>query len=188
MSSGSSDAKDNGASGLGGARADFVASLGRKVQDTRELVAALEDDPSSRTARDELRRKLHALGAGARLLRFEAMARSLAEALTVLDRGAKAGSLREAEVVFVAQVIDDLPALAWGEVPPVEAPPKEVDEAEEASATLPIATLVVGGEALAEALSEGEALRPRDFECERTDDAQIALELARAYAPDIVLI
>ena len=42
MSSGPSDAKDKGASGLGGARADFVASLGRKVQDTRELVAGLE--------------------------------------------------------------------------------------------------------------------------------------------------
>ena len=122
MSSGSPDAKDSGGSRLGGARADFVASLGRKVQDARELVAALEDDPSSRPARDELRRKLHALGSGARLLRFEAMARSLAEALTVLDRGAKTGSLREADVVFVAQVIDDLPALAWGEVPPAEAP------------------------------------------------------------------
>jgi CheY-like chemotaxis protein len=189
MSSGPSDAKDKGAIGLGGARADFVASLGRKVQDTRELVAGLEDDPSSRTARDELRRKLHALGAGARLLRFDAMARSLAEALTVLDRGAKAGSLREADVVFVAQVIDDLPALAWGEVPPVEAPAKEAaDGTEESSAALPIATLVVGGEALAEALTEGEPFGPRAFECERTDDAQIALEVARAYAPDIVVV
>lgn len=188
MSSGSSDAKDNGGAGLGGARADFVASLGRKVQDTRELVAALEDDPSSRAARDELRRKLHALGAGARLLRFEAMARSLAEALTVLDRGAKTGSLREVEVVFVAQVIDDLPALAWGEAPPVEAPPKETDEPEEPAGALPIATLVVGGEALAEALTEGEAFRPRAFECERTEDAQVALEVARAYAPDVVLV
>ena len=112
MSSGSPDAKDSGGSRLGGARADFVASLGRKVQDARELVAALEDDPSSRPARDELRRKLHALGSGARLLRFEAMGRSLAEALTVLERGAKAGALREADVAFVAQVIDDLPALA----------------------------------------------------------------------------
>jgi DNA-binding response OmpR family regulator len=194
MSSGSSDAKDSGGSRLGGARADFVASLGRKVQDARELVAALEDDPSSRPARDELRRKLHALGSGARLLRFEAMARSLAEALTVLDRGAKAGSLREADVVFVAQVIDDLPALAWGEVPPAEAPEaatteaRSGEEAEESAAALPIAILVVGGEDLAEALTEGEALRPRAFECERTDDAQIGLELARAYAPDVVIV
>jgi DNA-binding response OmpR family regulator len=188
MSSGSSDAKDSGGSRLGGARADFVASLGRKAQDARELVAALEDDPSSRPARDELRRKLHALGAGSRLLRFEAMARSLGEALTVLDRGAKAGSLREADVVFVAQVIDDLPALAWGEVPPVEAPAKAAEDSEgEPSAALPIATLVVGGEDLAEALTEGD-FRARAFECERTDDAQVALELARAYAPDVVIV
>jgi DNA-binding response OmpR family regulator len=202
MSSGSPDAKDSGGSRLGGARADFVASLGRKVQDARELVAALEDDPSSRPARDELRRKLHALGSGARLLRFEAMARSLAEALAVLERGAKTGALREADVVFVAQVIDDLPALAWGEVPPADAPdapdprgargpggkPHAPGEETDDSPSLPIAILVVGGEDLAEALTEGEAMRPRPFECERSDDAQIALELARAYAPDVVLV
>jgi DNA-binding response OmpR family regulator len=189
MSSGSSDAKDNGGNRLGGARADFVASLGRKVQDARELVAALEDDPSARPARDELRRKLHALGAGARLLRFEAMARCLAEALTVLDRGAKAGALREADVGFVAQVIDDLPALAWGEAPPSEAPPRSSEEGEgEPASGLPIATLVVGGEALADALTDGEVLRPRAFECERTTDADVALELGRAYAPDLVLV
>ena len=47
---------------LGGARADFVASLGRKVQDARVLLAAVEASPQSPAPRDELRRKLHALG------------------------------------------------------------------------------------------------------------------------------
>ncbi|HEX3342936.1 MAG TPA: response regulator, partial [Polyangiaceae bacterium] len=189
MSSRASGDEDRAGNRLGGARADFVASLGRKVNDARELLAALEDDPSSRQARDELRRRLHALGAGARLLRFDAMTRSLQEALGVLDRGAQLGSMREQEVAFVAQVVDDLPALAWGEAPPREAASRAADEGDEAPpGVLPIAVLVVGGEGLADALGEDAALRTRAFESERTDDAQTALELARAYAPDVVLV
>jgi DNA-binding response OmpR family regulator len=53
---------------------------------------------------------------------------------------------------------------------------------------LPIAVLVVGGEDIAEALTEDSTLRARAFECERTDDAESALELARAYAPDVVIV
>ena len=189
MSSSTSDTKAKEGGRLGGARADFVASLGRKVNDVRELLLALEDDPSSKGARDELRRRLHALGAGARLLRFEAMARSLQEALAVLDRGAQQGSLREQDVTFVAQVVDDLPALAWGEEPPrdppTQAPPEET---EEAPAQVPIAVLVVGEASLAEAISDDAALRSRSFECERTEDARTALELARAYAPDVLVV
>ena len=47
MSSSASEARDTAGGRLGGARADFVASLGRKVADARELLTALEDDPSS---------------------------------------------------------------------------------------------------------------------------------------------
>jgi DNA-binding response OmpR family regulator len=188
MSSRASDEKDTAGSRLGGARADFVASLGRKVNDARELLAALEDDPSSRQARDELRRRLHALGAGARLLRFDAMTRSLQEALGVLDRASQLGSMREQEVGFVAQVVDDLPALAWGEAPPREAAPARPDEADDPPGVMPISVLVVGSEALADSLGEDATQRARAFESERTEDAQTALELARAYAPDVVLV
>src|ERR1700733_5643704 len=118
MSSSASEARDTAGGRLGGARADFVASLGRKVSDARELLVALEDDPSSKAARDELRRRLHALGSGARLLRFEAMAHALQEVLAVLDRGGQSGALRDHDVVFLGQVLDDLPALAWGDTPP----------------------------------------------------------------------
>jgi DNA-binding response OmpR family regulator len=188
MSSRSSDGRENEGSRLGGARADFVASLGRKVNDARDVLAALEDDPSSKQARDELRRRLHALGAGARLLRFDAMSRSLQEVLGVLDRAAQLGSMREQEVAFVAQVVDDLPALAWGEAPPREAPGAAAEEPEEVPGAMPVSVLVVGGEALADALAEDTALRPRGFESERTEDAQTALELARAYAPDLMIV
>ncbi|HTB72517.1 MAG TPA: response regulator [Polyangiaceae bacterium] len=191
MSSSASEARDTAGGRLGGARADFVASLGRKVSDARELLNALEEDPSSKAARDELRRRLHALGSGARLLRFEAMARSLQEVLSVLDRGAQAGGLREEEVGFIAQVLDDLPALAWGEPSPREAAARVTsltEEAEDAPGLPPISVLVIGPAALADALTEEAVARSRAFECERTDDAQAALQLARAYAPDLVLI
>ena len=51
-------------------------------------------------------------------------------------------------------------------------------------ARCPSAVLVVGSEATAEALTEDSAARTRAFECERTEEAQTALDLARAYAPD----
>src|SRR5579871_3974778 len=188
MSSSVSGAKGTEGGRLGGARADFVASLGRKVNDARELLLGLEDDPSSKGARDELRRRIHALAAGARLLRFDAMARALQETLAVLDRGARAGSLREQDVSLVAQTLDDLPALAWSESPPRDRSPESTDPADEPTAQAPQCVLVVGGEDLADALTDESVLRPRAFECERTEDIQTALELARAYAPDALVV
>jgi CheY-like chemotaxis protein len=195
MSSTTSGASETQGGRLGGARADFVASLGRKVGDARELLAILEDDISSRPARDELRRRIHALGSGARLLRFDAMAKSLQEALAALDRGTEGAGgsggavLREQELAFVAQVLDDLPALAWGEAPPRDPPRPE--ESADGPSQPPVAILVVGDDKLADALTEhgsDGAIGGRTFECERTEDVQTALELARAYAPDLVLV
>jgi DNA-binding response OmpR family regulator len=173
---------------IGGARADFVGSLGRKVSDARELLAALEEDPSARPEREELRRRLHAIGAGARMLRFEALTGSLQEALAVLDRGAVAGALREQDVGFVARVLDDLPALAWAEVPSRTPEARDPDPAPaDAAGPLAVAVLVFGEESFAQALP-GRGEGSRGFECESTLDADLALELARAHAPDVLLI
>src|SRR5580704_6961714 len=137
MSSSASDARGTEGGRLGGARAAFVASLGRKVDDVRELLVSLEDDPSSKAGRDELRRRLHALGAGARLLRFDGMARALQETLAVLDRSAQAGTMREQDTAFVAQTLDDLPALAWGESPAREAQREAAEQTEDAATGTP---------------------------------------------------
>ncbi len=188
MSSGTSDANGTEEGRLGGARADFVSSLGRKVSDTRGLLAVLDDDPSSKPARDELRRRLHALCSSARLLRFEVMARSLSEALAVLDRAAQLGELGETEIGFTAHVLDDLPALAWGGGRERDiGAPRSVD-AQSARSQLPIAVLVVGSASLAGPLIDDVAIRARSFECERTEDIDTALQLARAYAPDLALV
>ena len=167
MSSGAPEGRDHETGLLGGARADFVASLGRKVADARDLLSAIEDDPSSKPARDELRRRLHALGSGARLLRFDAMARSLQDVLVVLERSANAGSLREPDLVAVAQTLDDLPALAWGDVPPARpqppAPAEGGDEADESPGRAPVTALVVGDEALADVFIDDSGTRARSY-------------------------
>jgi DNA-binding response OmpR family regulator len=188
MSSRTSEGRDSETGRLGGARADFVASLGRKVADARDLLSAIEDDPTSKVIRDELRRRLHALGSGARLLRFEAMARALQQALVVLEQATQAGSLREAEVAFVGQTLDELRGLAWGDAAPPQAPVHAHDDPDEAPGHPPITVLVVGDEDLADALMDDGIARIRAFECERTADLDTALQLARAYAPDLVLV
>jgi DNA-binding response OmpR family regulator len=189
--------------GLAGVRADFVASLGRKVADARKALAALESDPRAASPRNELQRKLHALGTSARMMRFEAMAQALAEAEAALESidPANAASLRN--VTVVARALDDLPALAWSDarraepvpappngpksVPPPKDQPVEPPRVVEApSGATPMMVLVVGPESIAEALLDAE--EHRAIECERTEDAQQAIRLARAVAPDVVVI
>jgi DNA-binding response OmpR family regulator len=169
---------------LGGARADFVASLGRKVAGARELLSALEEDPSSKALREELRRRLHALSSGARLLRFDAMSRCLQETLAVLDRAIEVGEVQQSDIAFAAQALGELPALAWdatardaGSGPGAIEPPVQ----------LPATVLLIGGAQLERAFGDAIA-SSRSFECERTEEVGSALQLARAYAPDLVVI
>jgi CheY-like chemotaxis protein len=170
---------------LGGARADFVAGIGRKLIDLRTALTALEADPRASAPRDELRRKLHALGASARLLHFDSMAAAISDAENVLEKGARSGPLGVAELGVVGHVLDDLPALAWGDGPP------EAPRAEPSLTSLPnagLSALVVGAATIADALTEGTDGGESIFECERTEHAQAALGLARALAPDVVLV
>src|SRR5580698_5949696 len=101
--------------GLGGARGDFVASLGRKVSDARKALTTLEGDPRAQGPRDELRRKLHALGTSARMMRFDAMAQALAEAEATIESLDPSNTATLRNVSVVARALDDLPALAWSD-------------------------------------------------------------------------
>ena len=71
------DDGEDGKGRLGGARADFVANLGRRRVEIATTLDLLREDPSSARHRDDLRRRIHALGAGARLLRFTALSEEL---------------------------------------------------------------------------------------------------------------
>ncbi len=62
------------------------------------------------------------------------------------------------------------------------------DESDTERDVAPVSALVVGAEDLADALTEDGAAAARSFECERTGDAQSALQLARAFAPDVLVV
>src|SRR4051794_17763416 len=100
-------------SALGGARADFVASLGRKVTEARALLTTLEAKPSDETAKTDLRRKLSQLAAAARLLNFDVLTKTLGDVDAIFERG-KGSAVGTSDLAALAQVLDDLPALAWG--------------------------------------------------------------------------
>ena len=200
------DAKDQGenrSGHLGGARADFVASLGRKVEQARELLNGVEAHAADAEPREELRRRLHALGVAAKMMHFDVMARTLAEADTLLEQVSKKGVIGAADIAELAQALDDLPALAWGESPR-EASVSKVAAASAAStsafrdlpssatsvAALPALTrscVLFGSEMLAEALTD-EAYDGATFECERTEHVQAGIGLARSLAPDVVVV
>lgn len=174
---------------FGGAAADFIASLGRKSAELRAPLAALRDDPGRDRARDELRRKLHALGVGARLLHFTVLAQAIAAATRRIDEAAAAGRVSDALLRDLEALVERIPDLAWekgNSLPPspVEPPPSRAIAI--APVAAPWTVLVIGGEALAVALEEDATTFP--CELERTTDVPSALDLTRAVAPDLLVV
>jgi CheY-like chemotaxis protein len=82
-------------------------------------------------------------------------------------------------------MLDDLPALAWGEIP-ARRGVKGASRAD-TQPPMPIAVLIVGGEAQA-ALAENTISGARALECEQTNNVDTAIDLARTLAPDILVI
>ena len=78
---------------LGGARADFVASLGRKIADARTVLLAIGNARGNTHLRSELMRRLATMAQGANILRFPTMEQALAESLAVLHRVSHEGEL-----------------------------------------------------------------------------------------------
>ena len=169
---------------LGGARADFVAGLGRKVGDLRTALGRVRASADDFSKREELRRKLHALASGAKLLKFDAMERAVLEGLGLIDRTACDQPLADVDLHGLEMLLEDLPALAWGEnqtkTTPTDAPPKVT--------TATYTALVVGPARIAEALLEPVAEERPTFACESTPDAQAAFDLAKTTLPDLVVL
>ncbi|MBS2013255.1 MAG: response regulator [Deltaproteobacteria bacterium] len=167
---------------LGGARADFVAGLGRKVGELRQGLDRIRQEPDDLAKREDLRRKIHALSSGAKIMKFDAMERALAEAAGIIDRSAIDLPLDEADIEKLDQLLEDLPALAWG------------DSDGRSSRVEPIAKkvvpqyscLVVGPAMIGEALLEPS--ERATFTCESTPDTQAAFDIARATEPDLVVL
>src|SRR3954465_7298189 len=102
---------------LGGARADFVANLGRRVAELTGTLKQLQSEPGSTRLRDDLRRRIHALAAGARLLRFTALAEELSAAEARLEAAALRGVLDDEDRATLLSTLDRVPTLAWSHVP-----------------------------------------------------------------------
>src|SRR5450755_2940393 len=94
---------------LGGARADFVANLGRRVAELMGTLKQLQGDPGSARMRDDLRRRIHALAAGARLLRFTMLAEELSASEAMLDAAAARGELRDEDRASLLVTLDRAP-------------------------------------------------------------------------------
>jgi CheY-like chemotaxis protein len=202
---------------LGGARADFVAALGRRVAELSSLLRQLEAEPGSERVRDDLRRRVHALAAGARLLRFSKLAERLVHDEALLGAGAARGKVTAEEIAVLRAAFDAVPAIAWGEAAageigatpqpgrtgPVSSQPRPraptvldtvrvplgPSQAAEAAPSAPQTALVVGPEPLADALAapmfgRGDVA----FDVEQAHDNTSAIDLARALAPDVIVL
>src|SRR5882672_11363677 len=169
---GSQEAQTARAERIARARGDFISSMGRRVAELRATLTGLEDDPKSGKLRDDLRRRIHALSAGSRLLRFEGMAAALADSERLLERATLDGIVQRSDAALLSATIESLPSLAWGEPTHAqrltERPPPTSVLGEKVA--LPPTALVVGPSGLADALTHdiGQAGEPV-MECERTE-------------------
>jgi CheY-like chemotaxis protein len=172
---------------MGGAAADFVAGLGRKAGELRAALEPLADEETRDRAREELRRKLHALGVGARLLHFEVLAHAIGVATTRLDEIEEGEAVPPEVVQGLDALLRRLPELAWEKTsrpPPVR--PSEPAPRERPPSASPWTVLVIGSDTIGEALTADPATFP--CEIEKTNDLARALDLARAVAPDLVVV
>ncbi len=175
---------------LGGARADFVAGLGRRVNDLAAALRCAEEAPSDLPSRNQLRRKFQALSCGARMMKFDAMDRAISEALCVIDRTPLDQPMGRSDVDALEHLLAELPALAWGvglrtEDDGESGAPSRVSLVRSRAAQYH--ALIVGSAAMGEALLESRS-DGLGFVCESTPNTEAALELARTKEVDLILL
>ncbi len=85
------------------------------MADLSNLLRQIEGDPESPRLRDDLRRRLHALSAGARLLRFAKLAEEVGGVEGVLHAAADRGVVAPGEIAEIRRVLERVSALAWGD-------------------------------------------------------------------------
>jgi DNA-binding response OmpR family regulator/HPt (histidine-containing phosphotransfer) domain-containing protein len=174
----SNSSRDDDPTRLTGARAEFAASLPRRLEVVRAVLRALSEAPTEADRKQALTRRLHALGSAARVLGFASVAEAMTEAEQLLERPGNPAQ-RAAALSEVGRAIDMVPSLLLG------TPPSRVSEAPPAAGeqTQPVNVLVFGTASLSAALV-GDA----PIEVERTEDPERAIELARASGPNLVII
>jgi DNA-binding response OmpR family regulator/HPt (histidine-containing phosphotransfer) domain-containing protein len=166
---------------LTGARAEFAGSLPRRLETLRSALAAAEQDPSDSDRVKSLLRRVHAVCSAARVLGFASVAEALAEAERSLRQAATAG--KPAPFEEISRAFDVLPSLVLGAAVSVrgaDARPRG------ATPAWPTSVLLLGSQALADAITDPEGTPP--VECERLADASRLVELAHIVGPDVVVV
>lgn len=174
----------------GGARAEFLANLGRRVGELSSMLVALEREPGSSRLRDDLRRRLHALGVGARLLRFDRLAAEVTAAEDLLGEVAERGALAATDTAALRAALGKLPTLGFtaNDISVPEQVPHAEPGPAAAARPWPLSILVVGPKPIADALVQPAADGAPAIDVERTEDGLRAIDLARAVAPDVVVV
>jgi CheY-like chemotaxis protein len=174
---------------LADSRAQFVASLGRRLEALRQALFALEQAPRSAALRDHLRRRIHAFGAAAGVLGFDRVFEAFREAEGVLGR-TSAMTLGPAELGLVARTVDLVPSLVLGAAAPVARNRETGGQSgvERRGGGWPISVLVFGAAPLAEPLDRGAPGGDAALECERAEEIERAEAIVRITAPDVAVI
>ncbi|HTQ08264.1 MAG TPA: response regulator [Polyangiaceae bacterium] len=166
---------------LTGARAEFAGSLPRRLEALRSALAAAEQDPADADRVKGLLRRVHAVGSAARVLGFASVAEALAEAERSVRQAAAAG--RPAPFDEISRAFDVLPSLVLGAAVSVRSPEAR---ARGATPAWPTSVLLLGSQALADAIADPEGTPP--VECERLAEAARLVELAHIVGPDVVVV
>jgi DNA-binding response OmpR family regulator len=161
---------------LGGARAEFIGSLPRRLSALRRAVEAVEQAPDDSERTNGLLRRMHAVASAARVLGFASVAEALAEAERGVRKASAAG--RPPALEAVNRAIELLPSLVQGAA--------SGPGAERAPQVFPVSVLVFGAQALADAVLGERA--DAGVECECTEDPARARELSRILGPDVAII
>lgn len=105
-------------SGVAGAQADFVASIGRRVAQLQSVWNGLLQDQQNLSRYSQLQRFLHALATRARLLRFDTVAQQLELAERDMQRAATASHLSTENISRFEALLRQMPDLVWNTAAP----------------------------------------------------------------------
>jgi DNA-binding response OmpR family regulator/HPt (histidine-containing phosphotransfer) domain-containing protein len=176
--------------GLSVARAEFASSLGRRLEAIHTAISAFEQNAISPPRRDNLLRRLHALGASAKILGFAAAAESLSRAEQQLRTGL-AETLAD-DLVIVRSLLTNLSVLVLRGSYSLVPGPTSASPAVAAASPFPVAqgpwcVLVCGNSVLAETL-KSVGTESAGFELVQTQDISRLREQCAMYGPDVVVL
>jgi CheY-like chemotaxis protein len=168
------------------ARAQFVSSLGRRLEALRLALATVEQNPRSAAQRDHLRRRIHAFGAAAGVLGFDRVFEAFREAETALGRTAQPD---DSDLAFVARTLDLVPSLVLGaDVSVARGRATSSSPLERRTGAWPTSVLVYAAAPLVEALANVGGAEGSALELERTEDPEAAEQIVRIMAPDVAVV